>query len=209
MFYSRMNVTGVLICGGDSTRFGQDKRMLRIKNKTLIELGLEKLHATCKEVLLAPRTKGNMTKFLIQSSRFTIVEDAPNIEGPVAGIVAAIDYAKYENVLVLGCDFPLVSIRFLQYLINTAISNPAKTIVPKLHNVLQPLVSVYKKSVADTLKLWIKNKGNYSIKKILEYNDDKVCMLDNCDIVDLEKELFNLNVPSDYEKLKLIFEMEK
>ncbi len=206
--YGNMDVTGVLVCGGDSSRFGQDKRILVINGKTLIESGLEKLSAMCKEVMLAPRTKNNLPKFLLPGS-FKIIEDAPKVKGPMAAISAALLHAKYENILILGCDFPFVSIRFLQYLIDIAISNPAKIVVCKLHDVLQPLVAVYKKNIANTLSLWQQDKKNYSIKNFLVYNRDLIYVVDKCDIVDFERELFNLNTPSDYEKLKLMLEMEK
>ncbi|MDP3014272.1 MAG: NTP transferase domain-containing protein, partial [Candidatus Subteraquimicrobiales bacterium] len=49
-------VTGIILAGGRSSRFGQDKCVLKIENKTIIETIVSKLSELCSEIILVTNT---------------------------------------------------------------------------------------------------------------------------------------------------------
>lgn len=204
-----IDATGAIICGGDSTRFGKDKRTLLIGKESFLEVAIKKISAICKEVLIAPRQKNNVTMSKNLYKKLKIIEDEKNMHGPIAGVIASLKYASYENILILGCDFPLISVNFLRYLLEVAQNNPQKIIVPEVKNVIQPLVGVYKKNCIVIMIDWVQKNHDYSLKNFLRYNLHDIYVVKMNKTYDLEKELFNVNTPADYEQLKKFLKVNK
>ena len=105
------DITGALICGGESTRFGSDKRFYKIEGKTLFESAFEKLTHLCQEVFCVFRQSVPPT---LQGHQF--IFDDLKANGPMAGILSALQASSTSYVLILACDVPYISERFLNFL---------------------------------------------------------------------------------------------
>ena len=138
------NITGALICGGTSKRFGSDKRLYRYKGKTFFDIAYEKLTAVCEEVVCVFRNE-----VPAPLDRYPLIYDDMRFEGPIAGILAALNHTEHAAVLTLPCDVPLITVNFLNYL--ASFKNEGKVIVPYV-NGLEPLIALYPKTIEPRMR---------------------------------------------------------
>jgi molybdenum cofactor guanylyltransferase len=91
-------ILGVVLAGGQSTRFGSDKALAELGGRTLLTRAVDALSGWCELVVIAGREIG--------PARCIPDWPGPNM-GPLAGIAAGLRYARdegYDSVLTCGVD---------------------------------------------------------------------------------------------------------
>ena len=99
-------VVVAVLAGGAGRRMGGDKPRRRLNGLRLLDHALNKAHALAGTVILVVRDPAQADGFVE-----TIVLDAPDIDGPLAGLLAALVWAAdagFDQVLTLACDMPRV-----------------------------------------------------------------------------------------------------
>jgi len=99
-------VVVAVLAGGAGRRMGGDKPRRRLNGLRLLDHALNKAHALAGPVILVVRDPAQADGFVE-----TIVLDAPDIDGPLAGLLAALVWAAdagFDQVLTLACDMPRV-----------------------------------------------------------------------------------------------------
>jgi molybdopterin-guanine dinucleotide biosynthesis protein A len=100
---ARPRLTGVLLVGGASTRFGSPKALARCDGETLAARAWRTLGEACEErLVVGKRTDG-------LALPFELVDDENETRAAIAGIVAGLRAAPTEIVVVLPVDTPLVT----------------------------------------------------------------------------------------------------
>ena len=99
---ARCDVTGVVLAGGQSSRFGSNKAMQFIGNETFLMRAIRLLQPLCAEVLIS----GKRVEYTGTGCR--LVKDLFENCGPLAGIHAALKACQTPYVLFLTCDMPLM-----------------------------------------------------------------------------------------------------
>jgi aminoglycoside 6-adenylyltransferase len=99
----RLAVTGVLLVGGASERFGSPKALAPFRGETLAERGRRSLAEVCDEVLAVGKTADGL------DLPFPVLDDGAEEHAPVFGLLAGLRAAKHETCLVLPVDCPLVT----------------------------------------------------------------------------------------------------
>lgn len=91
-------ILGVVLAGGQSTRFGSDKALAELGGHTLLARAVDALSGFCEHVIVAGR----------ETAPAPTIPDWPNAGmGPLAGIAAGLHHARdegYETVLTCGVD---------------------------------------------------------------------------------------------------------
>ena len=100
-------MTGVLLVGGASTRFGSPKALIELDGETLAERGRRVLGEACDEVLVVGKA-GELP--------FDVIDDAAEVRAPIAGVVAGLRAAAYDVTVVLPVDCPRVTPELLRAL---------------------------------------------------------------------------------------------
>lgn len=98
-----VQLTGVLLVGGASRRFGSPKALARFGGETLAERGYRLLAEACDEVLVVGKSGE------LGGLPFTVVDDGAVDRAPVHGLVAGLRIARHEVVVALPVDVPLVT----------------------------------------------------------------------------------------------------
>lgn len=96
---ARRALTGVLLVGGRSTRFGSPKAQAVFGGETLAERAWRLLGDACDE-RLAVGSAGGLP--------FETLDDAREDAGPLGGIVAALRAATHDVCVVVPVDMPLL-----------------------------------------------------------------------------------------------------
>jgi len=106
----RLAVTGVLLVGGASERFGSPKALATIRGETLAERAWRALGAVCVEVLAVGKADDGL------DLPFAVIDDGEVDRAPVYGVIAGLRAATHETSLVLPVDCPLVTPELLREL---------------------------------------------------------------------------------------------
>ena len=115
MMNEQKKVTGVVLAGGQASRMHyQDKGLLLFKQRPLVAYALAALAPLSAELLISANR--HITEYAALG--VPVIGDAtPNFDGPLAGILAAMQIARQPILLVAPCDSPLVETRHLQQLL--------------------------------------------------------------------------------------------
>ena len=87
------NILGVVLAGGKSQRFGEDKCQVKLGDKLLIDYILSEIHDEFKEILLI---SNNKIKYNC-SNKISLVEDTKKGLGPLGGILTAMKWIRQNN----------------------------------------------------------------------------------------------------------------
>jgi molybdopterin-guanine dinucleotide biosynthesis protein A len=118
--------------------------------------------------------------------------------GPLGGLHAALSTTPAEAVLLLACDLPFVTTRFLRYLVGRLGSHQA--VVPRGKDGFQPLCAVYARSCLPAVERLL-DAGAFKVMKLLPEVDMRILRPDEWRVFDPHGRLFiNLNTPADYQR---------
>jgi molybdopterin-guanine dinucleotide biosynthesis protein A len=104
----RRLLTGVLLVGGASTRFGSPKALARLGGETLAERAWRVLGEACDERIAVG--KGDL------KLPFPVLDEASELRAPIVGVIAGLRAAAHERVVVVPVDCPLVTAGLLRAL---------------------------------------------------------------------------------------------
>ena len=94
-------LTGAVLVGGASERFGSPKALGRLRDETLAARAGRLLEEACDEVLVVGKAADGLP--------FPVLDDGAVSRAPVHGVVAALRHARRDVVVALPVDVPLVT----------------------------------------------------------------------------------------------------
>jgi len=97
------DLTGVLLVGGASTRFGSPKALARIDGETLAERAWRVLGEACGERIAVGKAADGL------DLPFELLDDGSDVRAPIAGLVAGLRVATYDLTAVIPVDLPLLT----------------------------------------------------------------------------------------------------
>ena len=106
---ARRPLTGILLVGGASERFGSPKALARVGGETLAERGWRTLGEACDERLAFGKA-GEL------ELPFAVIDDRADVRAPIAGVVAGLGAATNEVCVFLPVDCPNVTADVLRAL---------------------------------------------------------------------------------------------
>ena len=100
-------ILGVVLAGGKSQRFGEDKTQVKLNNKILIDYILSEIIDQFNEILII---SNNQIKFK-HSTKISIIKDIIEGLGPLGGILTAMKWIKnnkkdYKWISTFPSDTP-------------------------------------------------------------------------------------------------------
>ena len=104
---ARRRLTGVLLVGGASKRFGSPKALAQLDGETLAERSWRVLGDACEERLAIGKRADKL------ELPFDVIDDGSETRAALAGIVAGLGAASNELVAVIPVDMPFVTAELL------------------------------------------------------------------------------------------------
>ena len=110
------NILGVVLAGGKSQRFGQNKTQVKLKNQLLIDYVLNEIVDEFKEILIIANEP---IKFM-KSKNISIIKDYKSGLGPLGGVLTAMKWIKendknYKWISTFPSDTPFFTKKELKY----------------------------------------------------------------------------------------------
>ena len=96
-------LTGLLLLGGASSRFGSPKALAHLHGETLAERGWRTLGEVCARRLAVGKRDDGL------SLPFPILDDGSDVRAPIVGLIAGLRAAPTDLCVVLPVDCPLVT----------------------------------------------------------------------------------------------------
>ncbi|MFO7978557.1 MAG: molybdenum cofactor guanylyltransferase [Bacteroidales bacterium] len=185
-------VTGVILAGGKSSRFGQDKGLYPYQGQALVIHALETFKPLCNEIFISTN-KPEEYAF----TGFEAITDLVKDCGPLGGIFSGLHHASHNKILFLGCDMPLVPGELMNLLLKKLDDHDAA--VPQHHGFRETLCIAMNRSALPVVQKAIEGK-RFRILNVLQ--DLNTCFPEVSQLPFYSPPIFtNINYPKDIENL--------
>lgn len=138
-------LTGIVLAGGRSSRFGQDKSSALFRGVPLLQIVASTLAEVCSELIVV-RALGSAGAGIELPVQLQVVGDRREGLGPLEGMRAGLEAASTAMAAVVATDLPLLRASLIHYL--AAEMGAHEAVVPFVGGRLQPLVAVYRVEAA-------------------------------------------------------------
>lgn len=184
-------VNGLVLCGGQSSRMGRDKAFIDYYAVPQYQYLRDIFHIIGLQSLISCRA--NQITLFNDSDELVIDDEKFVDSGPMSGLLSAFNKNEDRSFLLVGCDYPLLTIKHLAILLSFKdFAYPAICFVRKSNpDILEPLVTFYHYSCRAKLFEYY-NAGNRSLNKFLSsINTVKIVVSD-------ERFLKSFDSPDDF-----------
>lgn len=174
---------------------GTNKAFLHVNGERIIDRTLRICQQLFTETILVTQEPALYLDFDVN-----IVTDLERGKGPLMGIYTGLFFSSSPYIFVLACDMPFLDASFIKHMVDKTADYDI--VVPRTEGGLEPLHAIYSRRLLKPIeKLLHENKlkitGFFAgaRKKIIEA--DEISQFGP-----VERLLFNLNRPEDWEELK-------
>ncbi|RPI63860.1 MAG: molybdenum cofactor guanylyltransferase [Ignavibacteriales bacterium] len=196
------DITGIILCGGKSSRMKTNKALLKLGNKTIIEIILDEMKKVLSDVVLSANECDDFA-FL----NIPIVKDIQLNRGPLSGIYSALKNSKTSKNFIVTCDLPLIDSKSIEYFSKLVFEK--EIVIPIVNGIPQRLFGLYNKSVIEKIEeIFRLSEIDKSVKGSVYDLHQRVevesIVIDHLQFYN-DNMFLNMNTPDDYEKIKKYF----
>lgn len=164
----RAGLTGVLLVGGASRRFGSPKALAVIGGETLAARAWRVLEDACDEIVAVGKAADGLPL------PFALLDDGTDVRAPIAGVVAGLRASSHDVAVMLPVDCPSITPATLRRL-GVTVGVPQTG----------PLPGAYAKSMLPELERRLA-AGDLSLRGV------------NANVVEIDvRELADIDIPGD------------
>ncbi len=189
---SLKGVTGVILAGGKSTRYGTNKAFAEVQGVRLIERTIRVLGEVFQRLLLVTNTPQEY-----EYLDLPMVGDLIMGLGPFGGIHTGLEIIRDEAGFFVACDMPFLRADFLRYMIG--LRGDYDAVVPRVNWMVEPLHALYTKKCLPSIRESIRSK-DYQILKFFQKIRIRYVEEEEIRSIDPDfKSFININKPEDLE----------
>jgi len=193
------NCTGVILAGGQNSRFaGKNKALIRIDGKRILDRIFEIFSVLFDKIILVTN---NPLQYMEWD--FEIVTDIFPIRSSLTGIHAGLFYITTPYAFFTACDVPFLKKELVETLLN-GIEPNIDIVIPETSKGFEPLCSIYSKRCLKPIERQIEKKA-FKIQQIIQ--TVRVKKISENILRTVDPDLFsfsNINTPDDLDRAKQI-----
>jgi len=188
-----LNMTGIVLSGGESRRMGRDKAFLKLDGVPLIEHVLRTLRIIFPRIIIVTN---NPSAYVLYEA--VVVTDAVDKQGPLTGIYSGLLHSRDEHNFVAACDMPFLNPDLIAYM--AGLANGYDIVVPMIAGRVEPLHAIYSKGLLPLIEKSLQwdarqIQGIFSEARVRYVTETEL------DRYDPEHRSFkNLNTPEEYKE---------
>jgi molybdopterin-guanine dinucleotide biosynthesis protein A len=195
------NILAVVLAGGKSKRFGEDKNHIKLGDKTLLEHVLSKISNKFEEILIVSSHNQEIKKL----ESVTVISDCFDDFGPLAGVLSSMKWVKenqkqYKWVATFPCDTPFFETSIIEEYKKRINMNDSLLYFVKSNDKRHNIFGLWS---IDLLEVLEDDLINNNFRKVEDWaNKIGVKTID----IQVKKfdTFFNINTKEDFEKAKKI-----
>ena len=194
------NILPVVLAGGKSKRFGEDKSQTQLGSKILIDYILSEIINDFNEVIIV----ANDPIKCLSSNKITKIKDYKKDLGPWGGVLSAMkwvkdNHKKYQWIVTFPSDTPFFKISVLNEFFNKINKKESELFFMKFNEKRHNIFGLWSMDLIDQLEKDLEN-GSRKVEKWA--NDIGVKIIN----MSYEKEdpFFNINTKEDLKKAEKI-----
>jgi len=158
------NILGVVLAGGKSQRFGEDKSQVKLQNKLLIDYILTEIVDEFNEILIIANEKINFN----ESQNISVTKDFKSGLGPLGGVLTAMKWIKdnnknYKWISTFPSDTPFFTKKELKYFYKKIKINKSKLFFIKSENTRHNIFGLWSLELMSQLETDI-SKGERKVE---------------------------------------------
>ena len=147
------NVLGVVLAGGKSQRFGEDKSQVKLGDKILIDYILSEIIDEFNEVLIVSNNSINFRK----SKKISLIQDFKKDLGPLGGVLTAMKWVKdnnkdYQWISTFPVDTPFFKNQILKDFLQNINQEEDKLFFIKSNNTRHNIFGIWSIDLIDKLE---------------------------------------------------------
>jgi molybdopterin-guanine dinucleotide biosynthesis protein A len=179
-------INPIILAGGKSSRMGQNKALLMINGKTIIENICQSLMEVGKTIhIVVANLEDHPYRFLTKTYPIVFVQDEYQGKGPLAGIHAGLKAIPAGYGFFIACDMPNFSPVVFNYMTQNIKESKAILFYR------QPLFAIYHKEL-ETIAQNLLEAEKLKLSSFIELIDPKILEIDH------EDTFVNLNTYQEY-----------
>ena len=195
------SILGVVLAGGQSKRFGQDKSQVQLGSKILIDYILLEILNEFDEILIIAN---NDIKFF-NSKKINKIEDYKKNLGPLGGVLSAMKWIKENNrkykwISTFPSDTPFFKKKYLHDFLNNINKEESKLFFIKSNDKRHNIFGLWSLELLNRLEDDLVNKGE---RKVEDWANKVGVRTINLEFKNNDP-FFNINTKEDLEKAKEI-----
>jgi len=152
---AQTKVTGVILAGGLARRMNnQDKGLIQFKGLPLVSYAIAAMGTVVGQTIInANRNIADYKVFGLP----VVCDQTENFDGPLAGVLTAMMFAKTGILLVMPCDSPFVKANHLQKLLSSRSQIDADVAVAYDGQRLHPVILAIKTDLMPNLQDYLRS----------------------------------------------------
>jgi len=194
------HITGVILAGGSSKRYGKNKAFLKIGSARLIDSIIQEMKTIFKRVVLITNEKKKYEYLEIP-----MFEDRVKGLGPLGGIYTGLMSIPEQAGFFVACDMPLINRQLVRYMVDINKDSYA-AVVPLVASEVEPLHAIYTKSCMKPIRSLI-DSHHYQVR--LFYDHILVRYVREEEIKKFccpSKAFLNINTPDEFAKIQTLIQ---
>ena len=159
--------SAVILAGGFSRRFGQNKGLIDLAGKPLVLHVVDRVSKVVDETVVVVSSSVQKEKFeSLLGRRANVVVDKHEAQSPLVGALTGFESAKGECSLLLPCDTPFISIQIAQFLLDICANRGA--VIPRWPSgYIEPLQAAYHTKSALTAAKKALEQGKLDLRSMI------------------------------------------
>jgi molybdopterin-guanine dinucleotide biosynthesis protein A len=192
MSSTQQPITGVILAGGKSSRMGQNKALMSLGGKCLVDRVVEVMRSVFDDLLMVTNTPD-----VYADLGMPMVPDVWPEKGSLGGVYSAIYHVATPYCLVVACDMPFLRAAVLRYLITQMADYDV--VVPDVLGELQTLHAIYSKACLQPIERRLETNR---LRIVGFFPDVRVRTVTASELEPYDPELLafqNLNTPEEFQ----------
>ena len=166
--------SGIILSGGASARIGQEKGLVKLKDKPLVSWVIDRIKDVTDEIIVVVGSEEDIPQYwALVPDDVQVISDFYHEESPLIGLISGLRKAKGQYAAVCACDMPFLNPVILEMMFCVSYGlNGTLLVIP--NGWIEPLPSVYNVTNCLGYAELLRRIGELRIRKVLENMTDVV-----------------------------------
>lgn len=194
-----LGITGVILAGGKSSRFGKNKALVELNGTPLIERVVHIMAKIFRNIIISSNTPHEYEYLGLPIYKDILVD-----LGPIGGIYTGLKVIKDDVGFFVACDMPFLNENLIRYM--TRMRGDSDIVIPRVDWMVEALHAIYTKNCLPEIEKQV-HSGIYHARQLLDVMKVKYIDEEKLRSFDPQLDAFiNVNRPSELSKIKKLQE---